>query len=454
MPFVVLTQQHLADRFSGGDRRIVCLHQEWADISREAPSPLTDKLAADQLAQIIYSVESPEPAGALMTHRALCHVAQAQIRYLQLTADGRIFQTHTLGVEMPVSGALLSLLAGATLCLGAAEVMHAKADFLALLRRWEVTAVLLPPVWLAQLPVAELNKLRIVISVGDLFPANVLEKWSIDERQCYNIYGSGAAAIYAIADRDRQINRPIIGRLAAGMYIYILDTYLNLVPVGAPGELYVGGKDLALGYHHAPGLTAGQFVPNPFCAEAGARLFKTGARVRYRADGTLELLGRADSPVIVRGRQVELGQIELLLNSHPAVQTAVVLAQKTAAEGRKGTDSHLVAYVVLHDGDAATIPVLRKFLKEKAPGYLLPSSFVLLEEMPLTPGAKIDRQALLLADTHRTLTDAPLQSPEQTSIENEISSRRDELAARQVQLSAAKQALLTKKLRGNSANRK
>ncbi len=446
-PLLMVTRQRYADRFSGEGVPIICLDQAQPLISQEAPTPPTTMITADNLAQVIYAMASPTPAGTMMAHRELSHGAKAHILSLNLDVDGRIFQPCCLSVAGPVSGIILSLLAGATLCLAAEEVVQSKPALLAFLRRWQVTAVLLPPPLLSPLPVAELPKLRTVVAMGDAFPANMFGQWTADGRQCYHMVGSGAAAVYAAAGVGHMLTqRAVIGRPAADSCVYLLDAYLNVVPVGVPGELYVGGQGLARGYHGVPWLTAVNFIPNPFDNKGGTRLFKTGERACARPDGTLELLGRADSPVMIRGRPIELGQIETVLRQHPAVQEAVIVVHTPDGSKAPPADSQLIAYVVLHQADEVPISVLRRFLKEKLPAYLLPSLFVLLDALPLTPGAQVDQQALPLPETGQA--DATAQHSERAGIDNEVASRRDELAARQDKLSAAKQALLMKKLRG------
>jgi len=161
------------------------------------------------------------------------------------------------------------------------------------------------------------------------------------------------------------------------------------VPVGTVGELYIGGEGLARGYFNRPELTSEKFVPHPFSAEPGERLYKTGDLVRYLADGNIENLGRIDFQLKVRGFRVELGEIEAALDQHPAVHESVVVAS-----GAAGSDKRLVAYVVCDESQPASVQELKGFLKNRLPHYMVPPVFVLMSAMPLTPNGKVDRRAL------------------------------------------------------------
>ena len=180
-----------------------------------------------------------------------------------------------------------------------------------------------------------------------------------------------------------------IGRPVANTRAYILDEELQPVPLGTVGELYIGGEGLGRGYLGRPELTAEKFVPHPFSAEAGERLYKTGDLVRYLADGNIENLGRIDFQLKVRGFRVELGEIEAALDQHPAVHESVVVAS-----GTDGSDKRLIAYVVCDKSQPASVHELKGFLKDRLPNYMVPPIFVFMSAMPLTPNGKIDRRAL------------------------------------------------------------
>ena len=187
-----------------------------------------------------------------------------------------------------------------------------------------------------------------------------------------------------------------IGRPLSNTQIYLLDNQMQPVPVGVPDELYIGGDGLARGYLNRPELTAERFILNPFRNEPGAHLYKTGDLARYQPEGNIEFLGRLDDQVKIRGFRIELGEIEAVLGQHPAVDETVVVAREDVP-GNK----HLVAYLVVNQATAPTIPELQHFLKQKMPEYMVPSAFVTIDVLPLTPNGKIDRRALPAPDTTR-----------------------------------------------------
>ena len=205
-----------------------------------------------------------------------------------------------------------------------------------------------------------------------------------------NVYGPTETTVWSTAAVIDRSGGPVtIGRPLANTQVYVLDLQRRPVPVGVPGELYIGGDGVARGYLHRPDLTAERFVPDPFSTEVGARLYRTGDLVRFGEDGQLEYLGRLDHQVKVRGYRIELGEIEAVLAAHPAVRESVVVARPDASGDRS-----LVAYVVPR-GQPGLIPGdLRPFLGSKLPSSMVPSAFVTLERLPLTPNGKVDRAAL------------------------------------------------------------
>ena len=188
-----------------------------------------------------------------------------------------------------------------------------------------------------------------------------------------------------------------IGRPIANTQIYILDAYMQPVPIGVHGDLYIGGDGLSRGYLNRVKLTAERFVHDPFSDDPSARLYKTGDRARYRPGGVIEFLGRTDNQIKIRGHRIELGEIEAALNQHPLVREAVTVARDCSSSGEK----ELVGYVVAAHPSAPKVGELRRFLSEKLPQFMIPSMFVFLDAFPLTPNGKIDRNALRPPDKSR-----------------------------------------------------
>jgi acyl-coenzyme A synthetase/AMP-(fatty) acid ligase len=208
----------------------------------------------------------------------------------------------------------------------------------------------------------------------------------------WNLYGPTETTVWSAACRVRPGHRPItIGRPIANTQLYVLDPQAQPLPVGATGELHIGGDGVARGYQNLPELTAERFiaVPPGMPGPAGARLFRTGDLARYRPDGTIEVLGRLDDQVKLHGFRIEPGEIESALCQHPAIREAVVLPR----EGSAG-DRHLVAYLVFNNGHESTPTELREFLRVTLPAYMIPAVFVPLPRLPLTTAGKVDRRAL------------------------------------------------------------
>jgi acyl-coenzyme A synthetase/AMP-(fatty) acid ligase len=259
-----------------------------------------------------------------------------------------------------------------------------------MLAEHEVTILQLVPsllrVLLEEPGFAQGTALRRVICAGEALPAELHARFTSQlKAKLHNLYGPTEAAIDVTSWPCPTTLTPItpiapIGRPIANTQIYLLDAQGRLAPEGVPGELHIGGENLARGYLHQPALTAERFIPHPFSAEPGARLYKTGDLARWLPDGNIEFLGRLDQQVKLRGFRIELGEIEAALREHPAVREAVVLAR----------EERLIAYLV----SAQTPTDLRAFLHERLPDYMIPATFVTLAGLPLTPNGKVDRRAL------------------------------------------------------------
>jgi acyl carrier protein len=237
-----------------------------------------------------------------------------------------------------------------------------------------------------------------------------------------NEYGPTETVVGCIAQeipQDRELSGSVpIGRPIANTRIYLLDKQGEPAPVGMVGEIYIGGEGVARGYLNRPELTATRFVPHPFATTSGARLYRTGDLGRYRADGNIEYLGRMDHQVKIRGFRIELGEIEAVLVEHPIVRDVVVLVREDTPHDIPN-DKRIVAYVVLNGECATPADELRRVIKEKLPNFMIPSAFVVLEAMPLTPNGKIDRKALPIPDHARPAIEEAFTAP-RTPIEEMI----------------------------------
>jgi acyl-CoA synthetase (AMP-forming)/AMP-acid ligase II/acyl carrier protein len=264
--------------------------------------------------------------------------------------------------------------------------------------------------------IANCRSLRRIFCGGESLPIALKERFfeALDV-DLFNQYGPTEATVDAtfhLCERDNFARSVPIGRPIANTQIYILDHRLQPVPIGVTGELYIGGTGLAQGYLNRPDLTAERFIPDPFGNKKGERLYKTGDLASYLPNGDIEFLGRGDYQVKLRGLRIELGEIEAWLSEHPAVNEALVAVHEAATD-----DARLVAYVTLRQEQAPAPGELNEFLKERGPEFMVPSEFVILNNFPLLPSGKIDRQALPAPCQARTDQSEKFIAP-RTPIEN------------------------------------
>jgi amino acid adenylation domain-containing protein len=395
---VLLTQRRQEERLPQFQGEVLYLEADWATVEGESAGQPDGRVTPENLAYVIYTSGSTgRPKGVQVEHRSLCNLAEAQARSFGVQPESHVIQLASLSFDASVSEIFMTLIKGATLCLGYSEAVFSATAFVQLVRNQEVTVATIPPAVLAVLPVEELIGLKTIIAAGERCPAEVATRWSAG-RRFFNAYGPTETTVCAtLAECSPQNgSMPPIGRPLDNAQVYLLDADLQCVPIGAAGELCVGGVCLGRGYLNRPDLTAEKFVPNRFSAEPGARLYRTGDSARYRPDGQLEYLGRHDRQVKIRGFRIEIGEVEAALNGHPKVrESAVIVREDVPGEKR------LVAYVVGDPAETTEAGEIREALREKLPDYMMPSSIVLLETMPLTPNGKIDRRALAATDRVR-----------------------------------------------------
>ncbi|HEU4556335.1 MAG TPA: amino acid adenylation domain-containing protein, partial [Longimicrobium sp.] len=340
---VLVTQESLHAALPAGDGvAVVSMDRDGERIAAESAANPERGVSPDHLAYVIYTSGSTgRPKGVMVPHRGVPNLAYAQARRFGIDGTSRVLQFASLSFDAAVAELFDALLAGATLVLASREALLPGPGLLETLRRGRVTVATLPPSVLAILPPDDLPELRTVVSAGEAVDAATVERWS-GGRAFVNAYGPTETTVCATAARCEADGRvPAIGRPLENVRVYVLDAAGQPAPVGVPGELYVGGVGVARGYLGRPGLTAGTFVPDPFGGETGARLYRTGDRVRWSPEGSLEYLGRLDEQVKVRGLRVEPGEIEAALRRHAAVRECVVVAREDAPG-----ETRLVGYVV------------------------------------------------------------------------------------------------------------
>ncbi|HEU0077678.1 MAG TPA: amino acid adenylation domain-containing protein, partial [Longimicrobiaceae bacterium] len=384
---VLVTQESLRAALPAGDGvAVVSVDRDGERIAAEPAENPERGVSPDHLAYVIYTSGSTgTPKGVMVPHRGVPNLAYAQARRFGIDDTSRVLQFASLSFDAAVAELFDALLTGATLVMASREELHPGPGLLETLRRGRVTVATLPPSVLAMLPPDDLPELRTVVSAGEAVDAATVERWS-GGRAFVNAYGPTETTVCATSTHCEADGRvPAIGRALENVRVYVLDAAGRPAPVGVPGELCVGGVGVARGYLGRPGLTAGKFVPDPFGGETGARLYRTGDRVRWRPEGILEYLGRLDEQVKVRGFRIEPGEIEAVLSVHAEVREARVIVWEDAPG-----EQRLVAYVV---GDVEA-GVLREHLLRELPEYMVPSAFVFLDALPLTANGKLDRKAL------------------------------------------------------------
>lgn len=373
------------------------------------------------LSYVIYTSGSTGmPKGAMIEHRGMINHIYAKITALNLTATDSVAQTASQCFDISVWQFLAALLVGGRVHIFNDDVSHDPMRLLTRVAEHQITILeTVPSLLRVMLELVEsksivrpnLEDLRWLVPTGEALPPEFCRRWlnTYPHTPLLNAYGptecSDDVTHFPIYQplADTLVHTPI-GRPINNIQIYILDRKLRPLPVGAEGELYVGGVGVGRGYLNDPQRTTEAFIANPFSDEPGARLYKTGDLARYLSDGNIEFLGRIDYQVKIRGNRIELGEIEAMLRKHPDVQDVVVLAR----EDTPG-DKYLAAYVVVPAG--VTGSDLRNYLMEKLPDYMVPTAFMVLETFPLTPNGKVDRRALPAPERIRSRMEETFVAP-------------------------------------------
>ncbi|HLM54814.1 MAG TPA: amino acid adenylation domain-containing protein [Pyrinomonadaceae bacterium] len=403
---LLLTGPGLAGLPPAGRTRVIRLDDERPAIEGHTSGNLPPIATADNPAYVIYTSGSTgRPKGVVVTHANVARLFKATEHWCQFGDRDVWTLFHSFAFDFSVWEMWGALIYGGRLVVVPHAVSRSPEAFHALLSRERVTVLNQTPSAFRQLLRAvdgasegrELS-LRLVIFGGEALDLPSLRPWferyGEDSAQLVNMYGITETTVHVthravnMADLDAPHGSPIGGPLP-DLQVYLLDRHLRPVPLGVPGEIYVGGAGLARGYLGRPSLTAERFIPHPFSHRAGERLYKSGDLARLRPNGEMEYLGRNDQQVKVRGFRIEPGEIEAALATHPEIREAAVVALQ------EGTgDKRLVAYTSPAGETAPEADALRRYLKGRLPEYMVPSAFVALDRLPLTPSGKVDRQRL------------------------------------------------------------
>lgn len=392
---VLLTQRDLLDSLPSFTGPVVCLDGSLPGHEAARPRQLSD---AQNLAYLIYTSGSTgRPKGVTITHRnAVAMLAWASELFPSDELAGTLAVT-SICFDLSIYELFLPLAQGGTVIL-AQDALH----LLTLPQRNQVTLINTVPSAMAELVRARAipETVQTINLAGEPLKRVLVDQiyTASNIARVYNLYGPSEDTTYStgvLVPRE-QTGEPTIGRPIHNTQAYVLDNQLEPVPIGVAGELYLGGDGVTQGYWQRPRLTAERYVPDPFSGRPSARLYRTGDRVKYSANRELIFLGRIDHQIKLHGYRIELGEIEAALSQHPNIGLHVVLARQDVPG-----DTRLVAYFVPQQRPAPTSDALRDYLRASLPDYMLPSHFIALDEMPLTPNGKINRSALPAPDTTR-----------------------------------------------------
>ncbi|WP_375509328.1 amino acid adenylation domain-containing protein [uncultured Nostoc sp.] len=413
---VLLTQQSLVAEIPTEGIKVICLDTDWEVIADECAENPTSQTTALNLAYVIYTSGSTgKPKGTLIPHQGLVNYLNwCTQAYAVEQGDGTLVHS-SLAFDLTITSLFSPLLVGCRVDL-LPEDQGIETLSNSLRHHSNLSLVKITPVHLELLnqqisPKEAGGRTRAFIIGGENLLANSITFWqkAAPDTMLVNEYGPTetvvGCCIYKVPSSEQLSGSVPIGHPIANTKLYVLNQHCQLVPIGMAGELYIGGLGIARGYLHRPDLTAEKFVPNPFSNEPGERLYKTGDLVRYRADGTLEFLGRRDDQVKIRGFRIELGEIESVLSEYSGVQETVVIAREDVPGNQR-----LVAYIVWNH-ESPSLSDLRSFLKQKLPEYMMPSALISLKALPLTSNGKVDRRALPTPDTTRPELEATYAAP-------------------------------------------
>ena len=421
---VVVTEESLKEKMSGGERKVITLDELGRLTERETMRADSEKqnstaaITPKTLAYVIYTSGSTgTPKGVEIAHESLMNLVSWHQGAFKVIAEDRASCVARVGFDAAVWEIWPYLTAGASLHIPDGEKLKDPEAFQAWLIERGITISFVPTPMCERLLALRWPKsstLRMMLTGGDtlhIYPGPELPFLLV------NNYGPTECAVVAtsgLVPAQRGEHRlPSIGRPIDNTQVHILDEAMKEAPVGTPGEIYIGGLGVARGYRNRPELTAERFVPNPFDGD-GTRLFKTGDCAQVLPDGQIAFLGRFDEQIKIRGFRIEPNEIAAALNEHPAVSQSVITAREVTCG-----DSRLVAYLVPKPEHLATVSELRDFLSARLPAYMVPAMYVTIDTIPLTPNGKVDRAALPAPDASNTLGEDVFHAP-QTEVEQVV----------------------------------
>ncbi|WP_232463571.1 non-ribosomal peptide synthetase [Tumebacillus avium] len=390
----LVTTSALAERLPEHSAALVCLDLQAEAIAAQSGENPANTAGPDNLIYVIYTSGSTgRPKGVCVTHRSVARLVK-ETNYVRFTEEEVFLQFAPISFDAATFEIWGALLNGGRLVVFPSQKPSLE-ELGRVIRRYEVTTLFLTTALFHQMIETrweDLVAVRQLLAGGEqMSVAHVRDVFARSGGwQFYHVYGPTETTTFATAcliqDASQLEASVPIGKALSNTTLYVLDKHLQPVPVGVPGELYIGGDGVARGYLNRPELTEEKFVTNPF---GEGRLYRTGDLVRWLCDGNIEFLGRLDHQVKVRGFRIELGEIEVELGKHEKVSETVAIVREDVPG-----DKRLTAYVVPHEGQDITAGELRSYLAEKMPEYMIPSAFEVMDKLPLTANGKIDRQKL------------------------------------------------------------
>lgn len=379
-------------------------------IKRYSPENPDVSVSLDHPAYIIYTSGSTgRPKGVVVTQKSLSNFLLSMQEAFSLGEEDRLLAVTTVAFDISALELYLPLISGAQIVIAKKETIREPQALAQMIENFDINIMQATPTLWHALVTSEPEKLRglRVLVGGEALPSGLLQ--ALQDLHCSvtNLYGPTETTIWSAAAflEEGLQGVPPIGKPIWNTQVYVLDNGLQPVPPGVVGELYIAGTGLARGYFHRPDLTAERFVADPY-GPPGTRMYRTGDQARWRADGSLDYIGRADHQIKIRGFRIELGEIDAVLANHPHIEQAAVVVR----EDQPG-DKRLAAYVV---ADAAIDTAeLRRYMGASLPDYMVPSAFVEMDELPLTPNGKLDRKALPAPDFSTSVSDRAPRTPQE-----------------------------------------
>lgn len=413
---VLLTQAQFVAALPSHTARDICLDTDWNQINQKSEENPLSWAKPENLIYVIYTSGSTgKPKGVQVLHQSVSNFLNSIVQQPGLRNRDTLLAVTTISFDIAVLELFLPLIVGARVVLVSRGEVADGAKLLAKLIDSQATVMqATPATWRILLAAGWERSPQLKILCGGEGLPKVLAHQLVNKgRSLWNLYGPTETTIWSTAHQfeasqssETVDSLTLIGRPIDNTQIYILDHNFKLLPIGVPGELFIGGEGLARGYLNRPELTKQKFIPNPFSNKLAPHLYKTGDLARYLPDGNIEFLGRIDYQVKIRGFRIELGEIEAILSQHPEVRETVVIAREDQPGNKR-----LVAYVVARQ-EPLTSSDLRRFLKKNLPEYMIPSAFVLLEALPLTPNGKVDRSSLPIPQGLRPQLEAAYVMPQ------------------------------------------